>query len=85
MKKLISELKRRIDNGRDKNKQFSPAKLEAYNALVCSSSTPVSYPDGVVVVHDCITHFKSNVIELDDTNLEEPSMKYISRQRYGIK
>lgn len=75
--KLISELKRRIDNGRDKNKQFSPAKLEAYNALVCSSSTPVSYPNGVVVVHDCITHFKSNVIELDDTNLEEPSMKYI--------
>jgi len=75
--KLLSELKRRIDNGRDLTKQFTPAKLEAYNALVCSSSTPVSLPNGIVVVHDCITHFKSNVIELDDTGLDQPSMKYI--------
>lgn len=75
--KLHSELKRRIDNGRNPDKEFVPAKLEAYNALVCSSSTPVSMPNGVVVVHDCITHFKSDVIELDDTGLEQPSMKYI--------
>lgn len=75
--KLLPELKRRIDNGRDLTKQFTPAKLEAYNALVCSSSTPVSLPNGIVVVHDCITHFKSDVIELDDTGLEQPSMKYI--------
>lgn len=75
--KLLPELKRRIDNGRNLTKEFTPAKLEAYNALVCSSSTPVSMPNGVVVVHDCITHFKSNVIELDDTGLEQPSMKYI--------
>lgn len=75
--KLLPELKRRIDNGRNLSKQFTPAKLEAYNALVCSSSTPVSTPNGIVVVHDCITHFKSDVIELDDTNLEQPSMKYI--------
>ena len=75
--KLLSELKRRIDNGRDLTKQYTPAKLEAYNALVCSSSTPVSMPNGVVVVHDCITHFKADVIELDDTGLDQPSMKYI--------
>ena len=75
--KLLPELKRRIDNGRDLTKQYTPAKLEAYNALVCSSSTPVSMPNGVVVVHDCITHFKSDVIELDDTGLDQPSMKYI--------
>lgn len=75
--KLLPELKRRIDNGRNMSKEFSPAKLEAYNALVCSSSTPVSCPNGIVVVHDCITHFKSDIVELDDTNLEEPSMKYI--------
>lgn len=74
---LLPELKRRIDNGRDLTKEFTPAKLEAYNALVCSSSTPVSMPNGVVVVHDCITHFKSDVIELDDTGLDQPSMKYI--------
>ena len=75
--KLLPELKRRIDNGRDLTKQYTPAKLEAYNALVCSSSTPVSMPNGVIVVHDCITHFKSDVIELDDTGLDQPSMKYI--------
>ena len=75
--KLLPELKKRIDNGRDLTKQFTPAKLEAYNALVCSSSIPVSMPHGVIVVHDCITHFKSDVIELDDTGLDQPSMKYI--------
>lgn len=75
--KLLPELKRRIDNGRDLTKRYTPAKLEAYNALVCSSSTPVSMPNGVVVVHDCITHFKADVIELDDTGLDQPSMKYI--------
>ena len=75
--KLLPELKKRINNGRDLTKQFTPAKLEAYNALVCSSSTPVSMPHGIIVVHDCITHFKSDVIELDDTGLDQPSMKYI--------
>ena len=74
---LLPELKHRIDNGRDLSKQFTPAKLEAYNALVCSSSTPVSLPNGIVVVPDCITYFKSDVIELDDTGLDQPSMKYI--------
>lgn len=75
--RLLPELKRRMDNGRDLTREFTPAKLEAYLALVCSSSTPVSPPDGVVVVHDCITHFKSDVIELDDTDSEQPRMKYI--------
>lgn len=74
---FLPKLKERIDNGRDLTKKFTPAKLEAYNALVCSSSIPVSMPNGVVVVHDCITHFKSDVIELDDTGLDQPSMKYI--------
>ena len=74
---LQPELKRRLDNGRDKSKEFVPAKLEAYYALACSSSTPVSYPHGIAVVHDCITHFKADVIELDDTNSDEPEMKHI--------
>lgn len=75
--KLLPDLWTRIDNGRNTNMKFAPAKLEAYIALVCSSSTPVSMPHGIVVVHDCITHFKSDVIELDDTGLDQPSMKYI--------
>nr|WP_142411318.1 hypothetical protein [Clostridium sp. Marseille-P7770] len=75
--KLLPDLRTRIDNGRNTNMKFAPAKLEAYIALVCSSSTPVSMPNGIVVVHDCITHFKSDVIELDDTDLDQPSMKHI--------
>lgn len=75
--RLLPELKKRIANGRALSKPFIPAKLEAYNALVCTSSVPVSLPRGIVVVHDCITHFKSDVIELDDTNLAQPRMKYI--------
>lgn len=74
---LLPELKRRLDNGRNLTKEFVPAKLEAYYALVCSSSTPVSMPNGVVVVHDCITHFKADVIELDDTGVDQPKMRFI--------
>lgn len=81
---LLPELKRRINNGRNQNVKFTPAKLEAYLALVCSSSTPVSTPNGIVVVHDCITHFKSDVIQLDDTGLEQPSMKYITDKEISL-
>lgn len=59
-------LQNRIDNGRDKTKKFIPAKLEAYQALVCSSSIPVSTPKGILVVDDCVTHFTDNVIKIDD-------------------
>lgn len=75
-KALYPELKKRIDNGRNPEKEFIPAKLEAYYSLVCSSSIPVSPPKGVAVVHDCITHFKSDIIELDDTSLKEPRMTF---------
>lgn len=73
--RLAPELRRRIDNGRDKSKELVPAKLEAYQALVCSGSDPVSYPKGVAVVDDCVTHFKSDVINIEDTD-GEPRMWY---------
>lgn len=82
--KLLPELKHRIDNGRNMEKEFTPAKLEAYKSLVCSSSTPVSNPKGIVVVHDCVTHFTSDVIELDDTGLEQPRMKYIKNKEIAL-
>lgn len=75
---LLPELKRRIDNGRDKTKQFSPAKLEAYQSLACSASTPVSIPKGVVVVKDYINKFKAEYIKLDDTNRKQPKMQLIN-------
>jgi len=61
-----------INNGRNMEKKFNPAKLEAYKALVCSSSFPVSQPNGVLVVHDVITHFKDTYIKLDDTTSDNP-------------
>lgn len=76
-KPLIDELRRRIDNGRDLTKEFVPAKLEAYRALVCSASTPLSTPRGVLVVDDCTIHFKSSYILLKDSETDEPEMTVV--------
>ena len=51
--RLVDEIRKRIDNGRNKGMEFVPAKLEAYRALACSASIPVTDPDGVLVVDDC--------------------------------
>lgn len=74
---LYPELKKRIDNGRNKEQALVPAKLEAYQALVCSGSTPLPQPDGIIVVNDCITHFKDNVIMIDDSAEGEPKLSYV--------
>ena len=71
---LVSELRRRIDNGRDLSKAFIPAKLEAYRALTCSASIPVSFPKGVLVVQDAETEFEDTVIELSSETDGEPIM-----------
>lgn len=65
--KILPQLKEKIANGRNPEKKFTPAKLEAYQALACSASTPVSLPKGIVVVSDCFTQFRETVIHLDDT------------------
>jgi hypothetical protein len=75
--KLAPELRRLIDNGRDKTKELVPAKLEAYQALVCSGSTPVSMPKGIAIVNDCITHFRSDIISINDENDGEPVMQFM--------
>lgn len=74
---LYDELKRRLDNGRNKDIPLVPAKLEAYQALVCSGSTPIPEPNGIIVVKDCITHFKDNVIMINDEADGEPIMTEI--------
>lgn len=74
--RLAPELRRRIDNGRNLEKQFVPAKLEAYRALCCSGSIPVSLPRGIAVVDDCITHFKADVINISDELPGEPVMEF---------
>lgn len=77
--RLYPEIKKRIDNGRNMTTPLVPAKLEAYQALACSGSIPVSWPRGIIVVPDCIAHFKADVISIDDndTSLDEPVMEFI--------
>lgn len=75
--RLADELRRRIDNGRDLNKPLVPAKLEAYRALTCSGSTPVSFPHGVIVVDDCQTQFTADVMKISDENGGEPEMTFV--------
>jgi hypothetical protein len=75
-KRLAPELKRRIENGRDPECKLVPAKLEAYKALTCSASIPVSMPNGVIVVNDCETKFISDIIYMNDEGVDEPVMEY---------
>lgn len=74
--RLYPELKKRLDNGRNMEKELVPAKLEAYQALICSGSTPIPQPKGVIVVNDCITHFKEDVIMINDENDGEPILTH---------
>ena len=71
----IDEIRRRIDNGRDMTKEMVPAKLEAYKALTCSASIPVSYPNGILVVNDCEVEFPADIIYLNDEDPGEPVME----------
>lgn len=75
------EIRRRIDNGRNLEKEMVPAKLEAYKALTCSASIPVSMPHGILVVSDCETEFLSDIIYLNDEGDGEPVME----ERKGVK
>lgn len=69
--RVYEEIVRRMDNGRNKNKPVIPAKLEAYQALICSSSTPVAMPR-ILIVKDCVVHFQEDVIKISDEQEGEP-------------
>jgi len=75
--RLAPELKRRIENGRNQDKELVTAKLEAYKALTCSASIPVSLPNGILVVPDAETEFDSEVERISDECDGEPVMEYI--------
>ena len=45
---IYPELKRRLDNGRNMDVPLVPAKLEAYQALICSGSIPLPKPNGII-------------------------------------
>ena len=83
--RLAPELRRRIDNGRNRDVPMIPAKLEAYRALACSGSIPVSMPRGVLVVSDCETEFKEDIIMLNDENGGEPEMTLLKDYLVKLK
>lgn len=74
---VYDEIFKRLNNGRDLDKKMVPAKFESYQGLTCSGSIPVSDPFGMIVVNDCVTHFKSDIIRLDDENSDEPKYEEI--------
>lgn len=78
--RLSTELNRRIENGRNPDKELVVAKLEAYKALTCSASTPVSLPKGILVVNDAETEFLSDIIYLTDEGDGEPLIEERKRQ-----
>lgn len=73
--RILQEIQRRVENGRDQSKALVTAKLEAYKALTCSASTPVSMPRGVLIVDDAETEFCSDIIYLTDECDGEPLMQ----------
>lgn len=82
--RLSKELRTHINNGRDESVPLIPAKFEAYRALTCSGSIPVSMPKGILVVNDCETEFYEDIISLNDANSDEPVMEYIQNEKVQL-
>lgn len=72
---IYKEIIKRMDNGRDKTKPIIPAKLEAYQALICSGSIPVTMPK-ILIVNDCNVIFRENILKINDECEEEPQITY---------
>lgn len=87
--RVVDELKKRINNGRNEQKPIVPAKYGAYESLCASGSLEVSWPrdenapipGGVIVVKDCYTCFKADVINVDDSNYPEEPMVELMRDQ----
>lgn len=79
---VYKEIVKRMDNGRDKTKPIIPAKLEAYQALICSASIPVTMPR-ILIVNDCNVTFQENVIKINDECECEPELIY--EENYEIE
>lgn len=82
--RLSKDLRARINNGRDESVTLIPAKFEAYRALTCSGSIPVSMPKGILVVKDCETEFYEDIISLNDANSDEPIMEYVQNEKVQL-
>ncbi len=75
---IFDEINSKINNGRNPKQKIVPAKLESYRSLTFSETVPISKPKGIIVVKDCITTFRENVIEIKDIKGEaELLLQYI--------
>lgn len=77
--RVHEELDRRMNGGRDETKELVPAKFEAYKALACSASVPVSMPHDILVVDDFVLKFTDDFIQLE--NSDEAPEPIMSKKR----
>ena len=69
---IAEEFKDRLDNGRNKDIEFIPAKLNAYFSLTNSSSRKVYHqPKHVVVVRDNTTTFEATYLSVTTKGVKE--------------
>ena len=78
---IYEELDKRLNGGRDESKELVPAKFEAYKALACSASIPVSMPKDILVVDDFVLSFTDNFIELKDA--EDDTGEPVMTEKHG--
>ncbi len=81
-KDIYEELNKRLNNGRNTDKKYVPAKFESYKALACSVSTPVTQPKGVLVIKDGKTILKDDILQLADDG--KGGFKLNSVEKYEI-
>lgn len=62
---IYEELNKRLENGWNKKTPLIPAKFEAYKALACSVSTPVTMPR-MIIIKDGTVQIKDKVIRVSD-------------------
>ena len=75
---IYDEINKKINNGRNPQQKLVPAKLESYRSLTFSETVPIPKPKGIIVVKDCITSFRENVIQIQDIKGEaEPQLQHI--------
>ena len=74
--KILDELNRRCECGRDKSIKVIPAKYEAYKSLTCSASQKICEPNGILVVSDNIVPITTEVINIDEGEHGEPIVAY---------
>jgi hypothetical protein len=78
---LLPELDKRCECGKHKEYKLVPAKYEAYKSLTCSASMELIEPRDVLVVKDCVVDFYSDIINIDDSQSDEPVVSFLKNEK----